>query len=1109
MVDKHDDSDSKLSRLADDYLSQSDNVRGKEVHELAADHEAFGHVIRDIFPILSLLKETTHDQPEAPQDASLEQILHHTALVEDDFRLSDFVLIRKLGRGGMGIVYEAEQISLDRRVALKILPNAALLNERQLIRFRNEARTVAMLHHPNIVAIHSVGTERGVHFFAMQMIDGVNLSALIGSSTSPNDESADQANAITEPPEIAGLCEWIRSPLDSQERWDGITRLAIQAASAIEYAHRQGVLHRDIKPANLLIDRTGRLYVTDFGLARIQTDAGLTCTGDILGTLRYIPPERICGDQTIDPRSDIYSLGVTLYEMATLQPAYATSSTQERLAIDILHSRPTAPSRLRPGIPRDLETIILKAMAKESSDRYGSMRDLRLDLESFGDGRPIQARPSSVWHHLKSWCRRRPAVATLTGTVLLLLAILAIGGPLAAWRQQNLTQAVRRKLLHADLMLAYQAWYQGNAERAAQLLAKHPVELNDKPLRFVQQLLETRIHQADATIIDRHREGITPIAVSSDGTVVASADESGVVRIVEISTGRKLREWKAADRVTSVAFGPTEDQIVSGGAPKHLQLWNWRTGRSVRSYEEVEFDVTKISMAPSGSSIAVGFKNGVVGVWSVDGKRNWVRQAHSGDIWGLAYSPDGETLTTTNELDAEVKSWESRTGESTGPGVKLKHLATGVAYIPTDGTLVTYSPLGVQFWDREKRQELMGLSYSTTPISSVAASPTGLLATGGWDNQVFVWDYPSRWRLEIFLGNRESIESLAFTPDDRYLLSSSRDGMVRRFDLRAALEMRKLSEHLDLNREVKIALSPDGTHALSVSANFEAPSLRTQEGTLALWNLREASVDQSRSVPCETCAALAWAPRLGLAALAGPSGVQFRTYDDRNLLYDLDPRRTHSVEFSPDDRWLVTLSGSDEGALRIWRLDTLQPGSSFPVSATLFKEWTYHNTNVRTDLIAFHEDSRGFDIGVRTPDGTQLCRWKFHDSEWIETDRCPLPNRNNINCVRTSPDTRHVYVASQQGLILRFSFEQKAIEWQAHASSQNLFSACLSHDGRVLLTGSDRSIQFWSADTGDQLATMPVSMWVTSIELTPDERTLLWGGGDGIVRFLPTTATAE
>jgi hypothetical protein len=356
--------------------------------------------------------------------------------------LGDFQIIREIGRGGMGIVYEAVQLSLGRRVALKVLPFAAAFDAKHLQRFHHEAQAAAQLHHTNIVPVYYVGSERGVHFYAMQLIDGHSLAEVIRLLRVPSGR-AEIADAARNPathhdasdlqgkttttdtvPQVSLALSTQRSTKPG-EYFRSAARLIVQAAEALEHAHQFGIVHRDIKPANLLVDSHGRLWITDFGLAQFHADAGLTQTGDILGTLRYMSPEQASGQRVIlDHRTDVYSLGATLYELVTLEPIFPGRSRQELLQ-QILLEEPRLPRAIERTVPVELETIILKAVSKSPAERYGSAREFAADLQRYLDDKPILARRPTLFDRARKWTRRHPGLVA-AGVVLLLLCIAAL-----------------------------------------------------------------------------------------------------------------------------------------------------------------------------------------------------------------------------------------------------------------------------------------------------------------------------------------------------------------------------------------------------------------------------------------------------------------------------------------------------------------------------------------------------------------------------------------------------------------------------------------------------------------------------------------------------------
>jgi serine/threonine protein kinase len=381
--------------------------------------------------------------------------------------LGDFRILREVGRGGMGIVYEAEQISLGRRVALKVLPFASTLDPKQLQRFKNEAQEAAHLQHQNIVPVYATGCERGVHYYAMQFIEGQTLAAIVADirrqahQARHHTESvpARQPNAAQglptpgllhpEPPVSAPVDSWPTAPgadlppalpelsdtipkagistersTDSPAFIRAAAQLGVQAAEALEHAHQLGVVHRDIKPANLLVDARGNAWITDFGLAHCQNQAGLTMSGDLVGTLRYMSPEQALAKRVlIDHRTDIYSLGVTLYELLTLEPTFSGRDRQELLR-QIAFEEPKAPRRLNIAIPTELETIVLKMMEKSPADRYTTAQEVADDLRRFLEDKPIRARRPSLLARMRKWSwRHRGAVSAAAVSAVFALAI--------------------------------------------------------------------------------------------------------------------------------------------------------------------------------------------------------------------------------------------------------------------------------------------------------------------------------------------------------------------------------------------------------------------------------------------------------------------------------------------------------------------------------------------------------------------------------------------------------------------------------------------------------------------------------------------------------------
>ena len=468
--------------------------------------------LRDLFPSLLLMEQFgSPDISGGLPNGELTSSGHR--------KLGDYVIVREVGRGGMGIVYEAEQESLGRRVAIKVLSARFRFNERQIRRFDREARSVARLEHPGIVPVYGIGNDRGVPFYVMKLINGQGLDQVLAelvkycapdSNSVSFDKTNQELSGLTyafvhgvptstdsgEPgPVNSGLSDEEHSVANTHRVTEGetvdvgqptafeqienakvfpqlsssgttsrrdyrysVARIGSHVGRALHYAHEQGVLHRDIKPSNLMLDLLGQVWVTDFGLAKISHEEDITNDGEFIGTLRYTSPEQLRGWS--DPRSDVYSLGITLYELLGFRPAFPETD-RAKLLSRIAHDDPMSIRHLDAGIPRDLATIVQKAIAKEPSHRYQSAAAFAEDLERFLDDKPILARPTSVQQHIRLWARRKPAVAVLSSLLFfsLITALLVVA---RFWQQSEhdrlaaIQAADQRQqaLVHAEQALA-------------------------------------------------------------------------------------------------------------------------------------------------------------------------------------------------------------------------------------------------------------------------------------------------------------------------------------------------------------------------------------------------------------------------------------------------------------------------------------------------------------------------------------------------------------------------------------------------------------------------------------------------------------------------------
>ena len=424
-----------LDSVVEDFTLRLRSGERPAIAEYKDKYPSFAEDIEELLTSVAMIEELKTQNP--PTQSTLKREMKEILKLD---RIGDYRIIRELGRGGMGIVFEAEHDSLGRRVAIKVMPNRTFDDEKYLERFRREAQAAANLHHTNIVSVFGIGQTGEHHFYVMEYVDGESLSSILSRLNQLNESITQDGKSNetiidknTEPVDDNVQIEIGMPPIkptsalfnSSRERVRWAARLGAQIADGLAYAHALGTLHRDIKPANLLVDKNETIWLTDFGLVKNLSNQTITKTGDIIGTPQYMAPESFEGQY--DERSETYCLGLTLYEMATLKPAFENASTPE-LIRRITTTTPLQPRKLDRKIPRDLERIILKAISREPSYRYQTALDLREDLRAFLDDRPIAARQISMAENLYRWSRRNPfpaAMSIVTGFMICLIAVAA------------------------------------------------------------------------------------------------------------------------------------------------------------------------------------------------------------------------------------------------------------------------------------------------------------------------------------------------------------------------------------------------------------------------------------------------------------------------------------------------------------------------------------------------------------------------------------------------------------------------------------------------------------------------------------------------------------
>jgi serine/threonine protein kinase/WD40 repeat protein len=775
-------------------------------------------------------------------------------------RLGDYQILREVGRGGMGVVYEAVQISLGRRVALKLLLHCPLRDDSWVERFRREARAAGRLHHTNIVPVYGTGEEGGQYYFAMQFIPGAGLDAVIrrlrrlapappsgpadspppsGGRTSldasvqallgggPRPPAATDSSVV---PALPGAAP----PSGSRAYWAGVARVGVQAAEALGYAHAQGVVHRDVKPSNLLLGADGVVWVTDFGLAKGAADPDdLTHTGDLVGTLRYAPPERFEG--RCDARGDVYGLGLTLYELLTLRPAF-DQADRTRLLDQVMRAAPPRPRRLAPSLPRDLETIVLKAISRDPAQRYQTARDLADELARFLDDRPIRARRATWPERLWRWARRDPVTAgLLAGLVLVFLA--GFVGVFTQWRQAraNLSLAESKAVAEVEARrVAEHAEEQARANLYFSLVAQARLEarLNNTP--GADLLLERcapasrgwewrylqAVNHADLHTLGHDKLVMTSgLAFSPSGALLACGrwtpyHEAGApapadaVEVWDVRTERPVRQLPGAVNETYVSFSPDGRFLLVSGPHGPARLWEvdgWRLHREWAGPNEVVY-------RPDGKQLAAVDPKTITLYDAVTGAV--VRQFAS-QLGRIAYSPDGLHLAVAGGQAVELRD--------AADGRLVQRLAYGrdgrlgeqypeLAFKP-DGKQLVVATTPPTVWALPTGQVVNRLTGHAGAVPGVTFTPDArFVVTAGADSTVRLWEAETGEERAVLRGHRGRVGCVRAHPDGWCLASGGRDpGDVKVWDLTRPVEQLVLQ---DVNA---VALSFEGPRLRSVA----------------------------------------------------------------------------------------------------------------------------------------------------------------------------------------------------------------------------------------------------------------------------------------------------